>query len=99
MARASVEFHAEARAEYLAAVSWYGERSPRAANSFEAEFSQAIEQIRRSPGSGSVYMKGCRRLLLHQFPFHIVYQSSTDAIFVLAVAHTHRRPGYWRQRL
>ena len=99
MAKASVEFHAEAKTEYLAAVTWYEERSLSAARNFEAEFSQAIEQIRKSPGSGSVYMKGCRRFLLHQFPFQIVYQSSTDVIFVLAVAHTHRRPGYWRQRL
>jgi|SRR5436305_8650028 len=99
MARPSVEFHADARAEYVAAIEWYRKRSPRAARNFEAEFSQAIEQIRKSPESWSVYVKGCRRFLLHQFPFQIVYQSSADIIFILAVAHTHRTPGYWRARL
>src|SRR5437868_14008821 len=99
MARASVEFHAEARAEYLAAVSWYRDRSLSAARNFGAEFSQAVEQIRKSPNSWGVYMKGCRRFLLHQFPFQIVYQGSAGVVFVLAVAHTHRRPGYWRRRL
>src|SRR5690348_9722170 len=81
MARPNVEFHAEARAEYLAAIEWYRARSPRAAQSLETEVSQAIEQIRKSPEAWSVSIKGCRRFLLHQFPFQIVYQSSAQVIF------------------
>jgi|SRR5436190_7163103 len=97
MARPSVEFHADARAEYVAAIEWYRKRSPRAARNFEAEFSQAIEQIRKSPESWSVYVKGASYCT--SFPSRLCIKSSADIIFILAVAHTHRTPGYWRARL
>jgi hypothetical protein len=33
------------------------------------------------------------------FPFHLVYRLSGSVLRVIAVAHTSRRPGYWRDRL
>ncbi|MGO9211787.1 MAG: type II toxin-antitoxin system RelE/ParE family toxin [Terriglobales bacterium] len=94
-----VEFLPEAETEYLAALAWYRERSPTAALKFEAEFSLSIEKIQEAPERWTPSMTGCRRFLLHQFPFAIVYQTSTNLIQVLAVAHCHRRPGYWRGRI
>lgn len=94
-----IEFFPEAEAEYLSALEWYRDRSPAAAVKFEAEFNQAIESIRESPERWARYLAGCRRFLLHQFPFAIVYQVSPALIQVLAVAHCHRRPGYWRDRI
>jgi plasmid stabilization system protein ParE len=99
MAKLPVEFHPEARAEYLAALSWYRERSPMAARNFEAALSRSVQQIRAAPERWAAYMKGCRRFLLHQFPFQIVYSHSPGRIVILAIAHAHRRPGYWKSRL
>lgn len=39
-----------------------------------------------------------KRLLLRRFPYSIVVRESDDEILVIAVAHQHRRPGYWRDR-
>ncbi len=36
--------------------------------------------------------------LLDRFPYQIIYRLETDRIFVVAVAHTSRRQGYWRKR-
>ncbi|HEU5117206.1 MAG TPA: type II toxin-antitoxin system RelE/ParE family toxin [Isosphaeraceae bacterium] len=36
--------------------------------------------------------------LLDRFPYQIIYRVETDRIFVVAVAHTRRRQGYWRKR-
>jgi plasmid stabilization system protein ParE len=93
-----VEFHPEAQAEYLAALSWYRERSPMAALRFEAEFTRSVEKIQKSPERWASYGGDSRRFLLHQFPFGIVYHSSSRRIFILAVAHGHRQPGYWKSR-
>jgi len=41
----------------------------------------------------------CRRYILHQFPFSIVYKVRDEDVLALAVAHGHRSPGYWRRRL
>ena len=42
---------------------------------------------------------GVRRLLLRRFPYAIVYVELDDEIRVLAIAHTSREPGFWRERL
>jgi len=45
MAGKPLEFHPEAEQEYLEALTWYQERSPTAAISFENSFDRAIRTI------------------------------------------------------
>jgi plasmid stabilization system protein ParE len=40
-----------------------------------------------------------RRSPVPRFPYYVAYMEEPDAIRVLAVAHTRRRPLYWRRRL
>jgi toxin ParE1/3/4 len=35
---------------------------------------------------------------LNRFPYTVLYRVKNDEIFVTAVAHHSRRPGYWRRR-
>lgn len=49
------------------------------------------------PGVGEAV--GIRRFLLARFPFAVGYLVEGDEVFVLAVAHLRRRPGYWTNRL
>jgi toxin ParE1/3/4 len=98
MANKPVRFHAEAEQEYPAALAWY-ERSLSAALDFESEFQRAISAIEEAPERWPIYFSRCRRYVLHQFPFSIVYRVLEEEVFVLAVTHGHRRPGYWRKRL
>src|SRR5256885_11080949 len=95
MASKPLEFHPKAEQEYLAALAWYQERSLVAAIGFESTFERAINTIREAPQRWPVYLSGCRRYILHQFPFIVVYSIFNSHITVLAVAHAHRRPGYW----
>lgn len=34
-----------------------------------------------------------------EFKYGVVYTETDDTIFVIAVAHLHRRPEYWKHRL
>jgi toxin ParE1/3/4 len=99
MASKPVRFHHEAEQEYLSALAWYNERSAATALDFEAEFQRAVSAVAEAPERWPTYFSRCRRYLLHQFPFSIVYRNLDEAVFVLAVAHGHRRPGYWKKRL
>jgi plasmid stabilization system protein ParE len=99
MAGKPVRFHPEAEQEYLSSLSWYKERSDTAALDFEEELQQALSAIAESPDRWPVYFSRFRRYVLHQFPFSIVYRDFSQEVLVLAVAHGHRRPGYWRKRL
>ncbi len=40
-----------------------------------------------------------RRFRLQQFPFSLIYIHRPEHIWIVAVAHGSRRPGYWKQRL
>jgi plasmid stabilization system protein ParE len=39
-----------------------------------------------------------RRLLVGRFPYQVIYRLRARDIVIVAFAHLHRRPGYWKQR-
>ncbi len=98
MSRRPVGYHPAAFAEAEGAAAWYRERSPQAEAAFLAEIEQAIREIAAGPQRWPPYLQRSRRYLLHRFPFSVVYRQRAGKIEVVAVAHAHRRPGYWRNR-
>jgi len=36
---------------------------------------------------------------VHDFPYRVVFFVQGDKLIIVAVAHTKRRPGYWRDRV
>jgi toxin ParE1/3/4 len=99
MASRQVIFHPDAELEYLTSLGWYRDRSIITAENFEEEFGRAIGKIREAPERWPNYFDVCRRYVLHQFPFSIIFRALPAHVLVLAVAHGHRRPGYWKKRL
>ncbi|CAN5490471.1 hypothetical protein BH10PSE6_BH10PSE6_28480 [soil metagenome] len=43
--------------------------------------------------------RSIRRCRLSRFPYGLIYTIDKYDVLVLAVAHLHRRPDYWRDRL
>jgi len=95
---ANAHFHPEAQAEYEEAIAWYQVRSPRASLRFEAEVERVIRVIEGNPEIFPKYDDLHRYALLRRFPFSIVYQHWDDHVYVIAVAHGSRLPGYWESR-
>jgi len=94
----SVEVHPEAIAEAAAARRWYSDRSCDAADAFLAELDLGVKNIQSYPEIYPPYLHGTRRYLLRRFPYLIVYRVAPSAIQIIAVAHSRRRPGYWKTR-
>ncbi|MGD0322923.1 MAG: type II toxin-antitoxin system RelE/ParE family toxin [Terriglobia bacterium] len=99
MAAKSVEFLEEASAEYEEALDWYLTRSEASASKFARDLAQAIGMIAEAPQRWPAGPHGTRKFLLHRFPFAVVYRELPSTIQILAVAHGHRRPGYWKTRI
>jgi plasmid stabilization system protein ParE len=93
-----LEFHPEAEQEYLSALRWYRERSLTAAANFEGAIAEAIAKVEETPERWLRYFGEFRKYTIHQFPFSVVYQILSTHVLVLAIAHGHRRPGYWKNR-
>jgi toxin ParE1/3/4 len=57
------------------------------------EFEKAASLVSGNPELGTPWVSGTRRFVLRRFPFNIVYH-----LFIIAIAHQKRRPGYWHLR-
>jgi plasmid stabilization system protein ParE len=99
MAAKALELHPAALAELISAIDWYRQRNQSAAVNFTAELDRAIDLIATSPARWPRGEHRTRKFVLQRFPFAIVYREKGFVIQVLAVAHGHRRPGYWKARL
>jgi len=86
-------------AEYEAAFAWYFERSEIAAARFAEEVSRSLDLISAAPHRWPAHMHQTRRFVLRHFPFAIIYRKPSAVVQVVAMAHGHRRPGYWKERL
>ena len=91
-----VIFHTEAEAELRAAVAYYEEQRRGLDREFQAEVEAAIASIRQAPAAFPQHdEQGTRKQLLRRFPYTIFYLELEESIWVAAVAHQRRRPGYW----
>lgn len=93
-----LQFHPEADAEYAAAIQWYENRSVRAADRFELEVENTLQRICSSPDVFARYDEIHRYALIHRFPYSLVYRTFNEVVYVVAVAHGSRSPGYWLDR-
>ena len=39
-----------------------------------------------------------RKLVLDRFPYYLIYNISFETVYIVAVAHERRKPGYWETR-
>lgn len=78
---------------------WYYLRSEFVASNFAEEMNHAIAMISDAPDRWPTANRGTRKFLLRRFPFAIYYRDVHSGVQVFAVAHGHRKPGYWKSRL
>jgi len=92
-------FLAPAEDEVTEASLFYDAASSGLGNDFLDDVQQAIDRLCEYPQAGKAVAPGLRRMLLHRFPFSLVYSVEAELILVIAIAHHGRRPGYWQSRL
>lgn len=81
------------------AITWYESQAPGLGAAFLLEAVGAFDLIRRYPQAWHPLSDGIRRCRLRRFPYGVIYTAVDGDPLVLAIAHLHRRPGYWRERL
>ena len=81
------------------AVAWYAAQAPGLERRFIDEVWAARKRIAERPHAWRPLGDGVRRFRLGRFPYALIYVVEVDEVVVLAVAHLHRKPNYWRSRL
>jgi plasmid stabilization system protein ParE len=77
------------------AAGWYEAREPGLGSAFIDEVLRALDAVHEAPESFPPLRLPYRRKLLDRFPFAVIYKVTRHLIYVRAVAHGKRRPGYW----
>ncbi len=99
-----LRFHPAARVELVEAIAYLERARPSYGAKLESEVEELVSRISEFPGSGSRMDDYPPELDVRAFPlpsfrYSLLVAQVADEPVVYAVAHQHRRPGYWRERL
>jgi hypothetical protein len=92
-------FHPEADEEYVQAVQYYADIALELGWRFHDEMERLIQEACAGPERFWKFSPPARRHLSGDFPYAIVFMEKPEHIWIVAVMHMKRRPGYWRGRL
>lgn len=89
----------EAREEIVETARYYENCKSGLGRAFLEELESAVQVIQENPLRWRRIKGVFRRYLLRKFPYGIIYSFEEEEIFVAAVMHQRRRPGYWIGRV
>jgi len=95
----NVLFHPDAELEFNEAIDYYEGVAYGLGLDFSIEVANAIARIAAFPKAWPVIEDGIRRALVKRFPYGVLYSEDQEKIYIVAVMHLHRNPGYWKQRI
>jgi len=95
----SIRLLEPAQAELDEAISCYAEQAPGLGDSFLLETLKVLRLIEQFPQAWHPLTPEIYRCRLKRFPYSVVYMLDATDILILAIAHQHRKPGYWRDRI
>ena len=94
----------EAKEELRESAHWYEQKRDGLGDDFVSSVERALEIIETRPRQFTqmnVGSKGreVRRCVLKRFPYLIIFEILSEEILVVAIAHSKRKPRYWKTRL
>lgn len=88
----------EATAEFADAIACYEDIESGLGVRFRLEVQAAAAWIESHPELYGLRPNGYRRVNLKVFPYYVAYVIHSEIIWILAIAHSARRPEYWIER-
>ena len=94
-------FHPEAEEEFLEAIEYYENQQIGLGLDLSVEVHKTISRILSHPESWTRLSRQIRRILVHRFPYALLYHYNADsrAVYIIAVMHLHREPDFWIERV
>ena len=88
-----------AKNELNDAIDYYNYEAEDLGEEFLSEVLKALDRIKCFPNAWPSCSQRTKRCLLRRFPYGVIYQIRNEGILVVAIAHSHRKPSYWKDRL
>jgi len=83
--------------EIKSAVEFYSNQGQDLALAFLDDFDKVCRLISDYPEIGSQIEYGNRKVVFQSYPHSVIYRVEGELIYVLAVGHQRRKPGYWNK--
>ena len=87
-----------AAAELREAAVFYEECHEGLGQEFLVSVEATLDAIAHRPALWRRLKGRFRRCLVHRFPYGVIYAMEDDVVYVAAVMHLKRKPGYWESR-
>ena len=94
-----VHYLSVAEAELDSAILYYEQQETGLGIRFFTEVRNTIDRIVAFSNAWYPISQNTRRCRTKVFPYGIIYQIREDHILIIAVAHLHRKPEYWKKRV
>jgi hypothetical protein len=94
-----VKYHRLAEYELVESAKFYEARRDFLGDSLLDLVEEAVANIQSHPDWGTPGKFHTRSWKVRRFPFRLVYLEEPARIWIVAVAHLSRKPGYWLERL
>jgi plasmid stabilization system protein ParE len=94
-----IRFLSLANQEVDAVVQWSRAREEGLSREFLDELDRVVRLVRLYPYAGMQLEPEIRRFLFTRFPYSLIYGIDEKTIVVIALAHQHREPNYWADRI
>ncbi len=94
----TVRFVEEAQREFIEAVTYYEDSQVGLGWRFKDELDRSVSRVSENPELLRLRPGSYRRINLRVFPYYLPYIVRGDTLWVLAVAHSSRKPLYWISR-
>jgi plasmid stabilization system protein ParE len=66
---------------------------------FKQEVKASIKRILQYPEAWPIDGREIRKCIMKMFPYKIFYSIENDHIFIIALAHQHRKPDCWVDKI
>lgn len=77
---------------------WYEEQTNGLGEKFEKHIEAAIHSIVKNPLKTEIRYSKIRIFFLTKFPYGVHFSVTKNEVLIVAVLHTSRDPGRWRER-
>jgi toxin ParE1/3/4 len=93
------KFHPDAELELDQAAIFYEAGMSGLGADFSDEVERVINILLEHPELGARSDEDLRHFVLGRFPFSVVYAAADQLLYIVAIAHGSREPGYWKARV
>jgi plasmid stabilization system protein ParE len=93
-----VKFNELAVREMNDAIAYYELQYSGLGAAFKVEIKKAVDRIIKYPKAWTIVDEDIRKYILHKYPYNVYYSLEKDRLYIIAIAHQHRKPNYWIDR-